>query len=37
MLLKCLQITIELRIILNLPLQRIVSDTIFTWKTYILQ
>jgi hypothetical protein len=34
--LKCLQIS-ALHINLNLFLQQIVSDTNFTWKTYILQ
>jgi hypothetical protein len=34
---RLLQITTELNIILNLPQQQLVSDTIFTWKTHILQ
>jgi hypothetical protein len=36
MLLKFSQIAIELRVILNLLLQQFVSDTIFTWETFIL-
>jgi hypothetical protein len=36
---KCAQITstTELHTVLNLLLQQLVSHTIFTWKTYILQ
>jgi hypothetical protein len=37
MLLKCAEITIDLHIILNLLLQQLVSDAVFTSKTYILR
>jgi hypothetical protein len=36
-LLKCVQITIQLYIILNILMQQLVPDTIFTWKIYILR